>query len=225
MANHTLQDGTVDPAAVRNVAKRALLFQRYLFRRAIGISYAIWALTIALNFFLPMVLQTFLGSSGWYWIVSPVAQSIIYIVAAIVSLSSFRRITWAFDLQNAINSAKINPSERRIKIALYIVFFALIAACLVIFQLQALTIVYGLVLTMTFFMVSQLRRLFPQGIPIESKLAAIVLGAGALTSFVLSIVFPGQFFDAPWMVIVVVWLFCALYALKSAPEEWVERTD
>jgi hypothetical protein len=225
LGHDILQDDLVDPVELRNTAKRALLFQRYIFRQAFGIIYAIGAVTMAIDLILPYALQTFIGTSSWYWVVYPLAVSFIDIVAAVISIVYMGKATRTIALRNALNPQSSGRTRQRVVIVLWITCYVLAAILLAIFRLEALTILFVLTFTIEALLILQLRRVFFHDIPLESKIAAIVFGASIATSVALSILSISRLGSVPWIVTIVAWLFCALYALKTAPEEWVAGTD
>lgn len=225
LACDNLQNAPVDPVELRNAAKRALLFQRYILRRAFGILYAISAFALAIEIILPFALQPFLGTSSWFWFIYAAAVSIIGIMIAAIPILILDKATRTIALRNAMNSQESSRRNQWILTALYAVFYVLVAACFVIFTSESFTIIYGLLIGLDALVIIQLMSMFSNDIPIEGKIAALAFGASAVTSFVLSILVPTLSLAAPWIILCFVWLFCALYALKKAPEEWVEWTD
>ena len=214
----------VAASELRNTAKRALLFQRYVFRRTFGLIYAIWAVTTAISLILPFTVQTFIGTSSWYWIVYPLALSLIDITAIAITVANVTKARRTIALRNAINPKNSNRHNHWLT-ALWIAYCVLAAVCLIIFRLKAPALLNALSFAIEAFLIQQLRRIFSNDIPPEGKVAATVLGGSVLVNFVLSILSLSHFSSIPWIVMIFMWLFCALYALKNASEDWVAGTD
>jgi hypothetical protein len=225
LAGNNLQEDLVDPAELKNAAKKALSFQRYIFRRTFGVLYAVWAFVMAIDLILPWALQAALGTPGWLYVASPVVQALIGLGAGVVTALTSSKATRTIALQKAVNARKPGLSKPWLLMAFYIVLFSAIATFLIFLRADALTVVYAVVLVVAAFMFVQLRRVFSQDVPVEGKIVVIMFGGFAAEGFVMSILLPGQFVEVPWIAIIFAWLFCALYALKAAPEDWVERTD
>jgi hypothetical protein len=216
----------IDIAKLRNTAEKALTFQRFIFRRTFGFIYAVWAVVIAIDLIIPWALQTLVGTTSWLWIASPIVQALTGIGAGIITAVISARATRTIVLRETVAIGNFGSQRRRrLMMTFYIILFSAIAISLVILRTGALTVVSIVLLTVVGFMFLQLRRIFSFNVPIEGKMVVIVFGGCAAASFVLSILIQSQFSEVPWIVMSLSWLFCALYALKKAPEEWVAGTD
>jgi hypothetical protein len=216
----------IDIAKLRNTAEKALAFQRFIFRRAFGVIYAVWALVIAIDLIIPWVLQTLVGTPSWLWIAAPVVQALTGIGAGVVTAVTSAKAAKTIVLREAVDVGSFGSKRRRqLMMTYYVILFSVIAVTMVILKTGALTVVSIVLLAVTGVMFVQLRRIFSFDVPIEGKIVVAVFGGCTIASFVLSILTPSQFTEVPWVVMSLSWLFCALYALKMAPEEWVAGTD
>jgi hypothetical protein len=218
-------DDLVTSVEFRSASERALTFQRYIFRRTYGIYYAVWALAIASFLILPFAVSPFLGTSDLSWIAFIMAESAAGLAATFVSIRNFGKAARTVALRNALNRRQ--PIERKywLIIAWWVAFYIAIVLSFFIFRLGALSLVYGLLISVDAFVFTRMRRIFLGNIPIEGKIAIAVFGGSALASFVLSILGTSEFISGfPWIATIVAWLFSSLYALKHAPDELVELT-
>ncbi len=226
MASSNPQEDIVGIAKLKKTAEKALTFQRYIFRRTFGLIYAVWAIVIAIDLIIPWALQTLVGTPSWLWIASPIAQALTGIGAGVVTAVTSAKAAQTIVLQEAVDVGNFGSQRRRrLMMTFYIMLFSAIAISLVILGTGALTIVSIVLLAVVGFMFVQLRRIFSFNVPIEGKMVVIVFGGCAAASFVLSILTQSKFSEVPWIAMSLSWLFCAIYALKKAPEEWVAGTD
>jgi MFS family permease len=206
---------------LEQIANRALKFQKYIFRRAWGVYYAVWAAAIAAFSFAFPVFNAFLPSLPWEVYVAYYGG--IGIVAGFASV-------WIFN--NAAKTAKLRrilkpDTKLRLKYRLmglwWLAFYVIILLAFTYYSVHALTILYAMLISVAIFVYSQLRFSFSTDLPIEGKLAVASYASSALISFSFSLFtqngLPGAI---AWLGTVIVWLFCAMYSLKRAPEELVE---
>ena len=73
---------------IRNTGKRALAFDTFILRRAWGIYYSVWALSISLFVFLPFVIPYILPEDVQVF-AYPVIYSLVNFLAALFTVRTF----------------------------------------------------------------------------------------------------------------------------------------
>ncbi len=213
-----MSDNSITRTQLEAIAERALTFQRYVFRRAWGIYYAVWAAAITVFSFigyLPL-------SQSDVWLVFPLFYGGVGLLAGLAS-------TWIFS--NALRTLRLRrvlaKDEGRghrkyygILLGWWVTFYALIGASFAFFATHAMSILFASLFSVEIFIYYQLKLSFSNKMPFEGKLALISYGFSTTFSFVVSIFSNNTtLFSVAWGTTIIAWLFCALYALRRAPEE------
>jgi hypothetical protein len=99
-------------------------------------------------------------------------------------------------------------------------FYILIGFSFAFFGQHALPILFASLFSVEIFIYYQLRLSFPKNTPFEGTIALISYGIGTTFSFVVSLFTDNLIIlTLGWLTVVVIWLFCSLYALRNAHEE------
>jgi hypothetical protein len=217
-----LSEDLVSPGQLEAVGERALRFQRYIFRRAYGAYYAIWAFAILVFQLLPYAIFSLFGPTIATYLVIGIASVSIGILATVVSVRSFGEAARTVALRHVLYPAESIKSRYGPFILLWAAFIGIFAIGFVSSVLTFFSLLNGLLLLLDIFIVTQLREAFPHDIPLEGKVAVVAFGGSALSSFVISFLNVSPLLtNLSWIVTVAVWLFSSLYALRRAPEELV----
>jgi hypothetical protein len=211
---------------VRRLADRALVFQRYIFKRVWGINYAIWALAFATYFFFPS-LVSFLGFSNYLGEYAYVAINLaVSLLAGISSYWVGQKSQNILIVRNAIEPPKKRSNKKLLSLGLWWGFYyAIIILAAIFLTSHFLTIVFGLATSVILYFYYTLRSCFPESIPLEGKLAVSVFAAAVTGSFAYSLFSQNPIMYAIlWATTVLVWLSASLYSLLRAPEELVEAS-
>lgn len=215
-------------AEVRRATKRALVFQRYIFKKAWGIYYAVWASTFAIYFFLPSFLSLFglspnLGND-YYLLLIDLAVSL---VAGATSGRIIERARMASFVQSTLQRPKPSLFERRKKLFAiwWIVYFSVIIVSAVLFRAHLISIVFGLATTGTFVFYYALRMCFQESIPSEGVIAVSIFGIASTSSFGISLFNTNSIVYAIiWGVTILVWFGASFYSLLHIDEELTEAS-
>lgn len=225
MSSDDFNSPSLSVSDVRVATRRALAFQRYIFKKAWGLYYAIWASTFAVYFFLPTILSTAglspnLGND-YLLLVIDLAVSIA------AGAASGRIIERARNAAFVRSAVQASPSifERRKKLfaAWWIIYFSLMIGAAILFSAHLLSIVFGLATSGTLVFYYALKACFQERLPDEGLIAISVFGLAATVSFVLSLFNPSAtFYALVWGITILVWFSASLYTLLHATEELVD---
>jgi hypothetical protein len=213
-------ENQVSDKQLQEIAGQALKFQRYIFKRAWGIYYAVWAAAIA-AFTLIFPLMGLIGvSQNLPWFFYAGIYGGVGLVAGFASGWIFRNADKAASLRKIL---KPDSGARRrwwLIATWWIGFYILIGISFTIFGIHALAILYAMLLTVSGFIYYQLGLSFQGDIPFEGKLAVVSYTVATIVSFAASVLTAISALQIiAWTATVVIWLYCALYSLKSAPDE------
>jgi hypothetical protein len=202
---------------LEDVARRALLFQRYLFRRTYGTYYAVWAAALSVFFVIPFLL----GSMGEFFVL--VLQVVTGIVATAVTVQSFTRVIRANRLWQAF------LPRRRVPYFFHIIAWWAGFILVIYFAFRFSTYVgyaslYLMLISVAYFLALNLKRSFQEKVPFEGKLAVGSYGLSATASFILSVAFGSSNFVAvPWLLTIACWIFASTSAFRHAHEELLKE--
>jgi hypothetical protein len=213
---------------MRAATKRALVFQRHIFKKAWGIYYAVWASTFSIYFFLPSFLSLFglstnLGND-YYLLILDLAVSV---VAGTASGRIIERARIASFVQSTINRPRPSFFERRKKLFAiwWIVYFSAIIVSAVLFRAHLISIVFGLATTGTIVFYYALRVCFQESIPREGVIAISIFGIASTSSFGISLFNSNSIVYAIiWGVTILVWFGASFYSLLHIDEELTEAS-
>ena len=213
-----MSDNSITRTQLEAIAERALTFQRYVFRRAWGIYYAVWAVAITVFSFNGYLLL----SQSDARLVFPLLYGGVGLLAGLASTWIFRNAPRTLRLRRVLakDEGKGHRKYYGILLGWWVAFYALIVASFALFATHALSILFASLFSVEIFIYYQLKLSFSNKMPFEGKLALISYGFGTTFSFVASLFSNNTpLFGIAWGTTIVIWLFCALYALKHAPEE------
>src|SRR5487761_1523625 len=200
-------DDSLTPGRLETIAHQALSFQRYVFRRAWGIYYAVWTVAIAVFTFgyqIPF-LSDFPANVAW------IPYAILYGgVGTIAGLASF----WIFgnawrtlELRRAVGIREEKYRRKHILLIIlwWVAIYAVIGISFTLFEGQAFTVLYGALFVVEISLVSY-------GLSTTISLAVSVLGLNPVL------------YTPLWIITIAAWFYSALYALRHAPDDLVELT-
>jgi hypothetical protein len=222
-------------AQLEGIARRALTFQRYIFRRAWGLYYAVWAAAITVFVFGYLIPPT-LGFSGasFGWLTYALLYGGVGTAAGVESANIFRNARRALQLRRTISHDNLSAMQGKKfgrKSWLHIIpwiwwagFYVIIFFLFTLFPRGAFSGLYASLFLVEVFIYFELKLCFPKKIPFEGKAALASYGASTLLSLAVSFLSTtfSFLFTALWVPTICVWVFCALYALRHAPDELTE---
>lgn|SRR5487761_112706 len=220
-------DDSLTPGRLETIAHQALSFQRYVFRRAWGIYYAVWTVAIAVFTFgyqIPF-LSEFPANVAW------IPYAILYGgVGTIAGLASF----WIFgnawrtlELRRAVGIREEKYRRKHILLIIlwWVAIYAVIGISFTLFEGQAFTVLYGALFVVEIFLFYQLRASFQDRLPTEGKIALVSYGLSTTISLAVSVLGLNPVLYTPlWIITIAAWFYSALYALRHAPDDLVELT-
>jgi hypothetical protein len=226
MSNHSASDeNSLSPSDVRRLTKKALQFQRYIFRKTWGIYYALWACAFTIYIFVPPLLETF-GLPNFVNGYPLVAVDLV--VSVIVGIATGRL------LESARRSAFVHSVLRSPRDAFYkrwfgawwMIYITAIIVSAVFFGADLLSVTFGLATTVTPVFYYLLRSSFPEKLPTEGILAIFFFGFATIASFILSF-FPLNYlaYGIIWGATILVWLGASVVSLLKVNKELVEVTE
>lgn len=213
---------------IRIATKRALVFQRYIFKKAWGIYYAIWAAVFSIYFFLPALLGALGLSSNlgndYFLLIIDLAVSV---AAGAASGRIIERARSASFVHSTLRRNRNTPTlfERRKKLfaVWWTIYFAVIIGAAVFFSAHLLSIVFGLATTVTLVFYYALRASFQERLPLEGTIAISTFGLASTVSFAVSLLNANPIlYGVIWGITIVIWLASSLYSLLYADEELTE---
>lgn len=208
------------PELVR-AARRALAFQRYIFKKAWGIYYAVWALTFAVYFFLPSLLGMFglspnLGND--YALVA--IDLAVSTLAGAISGRIVERARKASFIRGVVKSVSPFVTHKTWFACGMVVYFSLIIASAVFFRAQLLSIVFALATVGIFLFYYALKSSFVENLPFEGIVAIITFGFATTSSLLISFTTFGYlFYPSVWAATIFVWIGAAVYSRLRADNE------
>lgn len=216
------------PAAItlEQIAERALTFQRYIFRRAWGTYYAVWAAAYVVFAFVWEIPFQSLFPGYLSWVPYAVLYGGVGLGAGIATMWIFKNAWRTLFLQKAAGTYQ--PVRGKSFASIWVWWLGFYVMAYLIFQFlpkEALAILFALLSSVEIIIYYGLRLSFQGEFPSEGKLAMASYGTCIVVSFIASL-FTSQSFAYPligiaWGGLIAVWLFCAFYALWRASEELV----
>lgn len=221
-------DDSLTPGQLETIARHALTFQKYVFRRAWGVYYGVWMVAITIFIFGYQFPFMSIFPAGMAWIPYSILYGGVGIIAGIASFWIFGNAWRTLKLRKAVG---IRDEKFRRKYVLLIMLwwaaiYAAIGVSFTFFEGQAFTVLYGALFLIEIFLFYQLRASFPNRMPAEGKIALASYGFSSTVSLVVSVLGLNPVLYTPlWIVTIAAWFFSALYALRHAPDELVELTS
>jgi hypothetical protein len=221
-----LSDDHPSAITLEQIAERALTFQRYIFRRAWGTYYAVWAAAyVVFAFVWEVPFQSFIPAY-LSWVLYGVLYGGVGFVAGIATMWIFKNARRTLSLQKVVGTYRPMQGRRYFQLWIWwVVFYVIIFLLFQFLPKEALAILFALLSSVEIFIYYGLKLSFQNKFPLDGKLALASYGTCIIVSFIASL-FASQNFAYPvigiaWGGLIVVWLFCALYALWRASEELV----
>jgi hypothetical protein len=210
----------LSPLDVKRLAERALAFQRYVFKKAWAVYYAIWACTFAVYIYLPFLvgaLDSHYNLGTGYLLINVGVSAL----AGWVSTGMIEKTRNTLLVQNALK-APSNTIDRKRKwfVVWWIVYFGIIVASAFLFNAHLLTILFGLGTAVTPFFYYMLRTSFPKKMPFEGVVAILVFCLVDVASFVISFFAPNPIiYGVLWTATIVAWLAASVRSFLTAAGE------
>jgi hypothetical protein len=211
-------------ASLESIARRALTFQRYVLRRAWGTYYAVWAAAFAAFVFGGQIpFQDLLLPGSFSWVPYAAFYGTIGLVAGISTALIFANARRTIFLQRHVQEESRFGLQRYALMWLWwLGFYVAVFLAFTLFPQSALSILYAMLFTVEVFIYYTVRVSFQDRFPLEAKLALFSYGLAVTFSFVASLFTSSvALFGVAWSIAIAIWVFCALYALRQAPEELV----
>lgn len=207
-------------------ADRALVFQGYLLRRAWGVYYAIWAGALAAYVLFPASIATRIPGFSL-----PEALA-YYGVLVAITLVGVWATSWTLgQTYRAIRFREARgarPGTYRWFgwiLVVGLVVFALVVSTAFVSSFAGLLVLDASLAAINLSILLAVRRTFPR-VPAEGLVAVVTFAVGVVGSAVALVATHNQtWFSLPWIVPIVGWAFCAVYALYHAPEELAVGAD
>jgi hypothetical protein len=209
------EDKAVSSEQVKQIAKRALVLEQYLLRRAWGLGYAVAAAEIALIILFDIL---FVRLSPDYELIVPLAFN------TAVSISGAAVITWVFkkaydamvvrrEIVDSVWAKLLRPSWVAV---LWLAYYLPVAIAVIFLRPIAGIALYGLLATTVGPFYFALKVSFPERLPREgiAVLTAFAICAlGNLTIFLLK----GTAAPLLWIFMIAVSLIATAYAYRQKP--------
>jgi hypothetical protein len=206
--------------ALGRIADRALTFQYFILRRAFGVYYAIWAGAISVFVVFPAVVSIVYPTfSGW-------VLAVYYAMIAAVLLGAIWATSWTFGQTYRTNRFRDARTHRKIagsyfvpSLAIGVAIFALVVAIALLSSIAGLLVLDVCLAGVNLWLLFTVRRVFPR-LPPEASIAVGTYAVSVVGSAVALVLTKNQTeFALFWVVAIVGWTFCGLYALYHASEE------
>ena len=206
------------PLEIKEIAERALQVQRYLLRRAWGVLYPTYSVSIFLALFSSAGAYA-LGLAAEYKLAEHVAVDVLASGAALmVTLRAFRRISDTAEIRSFVFDGKWATVLRyRVMVPIWVAANATILLSMVLFTDRVGLLVLALYAGFWGFLYYALRLSFPRSLPREATAALALFGIAIAGSVVLLLSISKQgevanIYGLLWGATVVGWAFSALYA-------------
>jgi len=218
-----LSDDNLSAGKLEEIATQALIFQRYIFRRAWGTYYAVWSAAFTVFIFSNLLPFQSLVPSGLLWITYAVLYGGVGLAAGFATISIFKNAHRTISLRKIVGTYRETEGRRYALMWFWwLGLYAIIFLSFAFFPREALSILFALLFTIEIYIYYSLKFSFQESIPIEGKIALASYGFCILFSFFASL-FTNDFvpFGIVWGITIAAWLFSALYALRRASDELV----
>lgn len=213
---------TITPSEIRSAAERALEYQRYLFRRAYGLFYLVWAAALALLTLTSSSILTDLSAETEAAFV--VFASTILIGAVFLTARIFRNARRSLELRSALRANRERRSHAHYFLLWFAAVYGVVLLADVLLPAYSQDLLYALLLPVPFLLYSMLGVAFPEGRPAEGITALAVYGGTVVLNLVLSVAQLAFWVTSiAWAVTASVWLAAAFYGIWRAPAELEAR--
>ena len=216
------------PLEIKEIAERALQVQRYLLRRAWGVLYATYSVSIFLALFSSAGAYA-LGLAAEYKLAEHVAVDVLASGAALmVTLRAFRRISDTAEIRSFVFDGKWATVLRyRVMVPIWVAANATILLSMVLFTDRVGLLVLALYAGFWGFLYYALRLSFPERLPREGTAALTSFGVAIAGSILLLLsvsvsVEVVKVYGLLWGATVAVWAASAVYARTRKPSVALE---
>ena len=213
------EDDEVLAREMLQIGRRALRFEEYVLRRAWGVYYAVWALFFSVLFIIPSVIglvaPSLTDSPYPYFLGYGVAGGL----AGWATYLNFEKVYRTIRLRRALLGG--TQARRSLKIGGWILIgvsnFLLFLVPYYLLGFKGLSVGYLGLLYVGVWIYTALRRTFTD-FPLEGVLAIASFASSCLLS--IYSILEGDYLitETSWLLTMLVWVFCAFYALYHAPE-------
>ncbi len=210
-----MAEGTLgSPLEIKQIAEQALSIQKHLLRRAWGVLYA----TYAVSMFVAVFGEPLIGATGLaaeFTIAERVAVAMTASGAALaVTLWAFRRVRDTVEIRSIVTEGKWSRVLRySVLVPIWVAIYAVLILGLSFFGSYETLLILMVYTAFWGFLCYALRLSFPDTLPIEGIVAissfGIAIAGSALTTLSLSV---APLSGLLWGVSVVVWVLSAVYA-------------
>ena len=209
------------------IGNRAVVMERYLLRRAWGIYYAIWALSILLFIYIPEFLNPIksvvLQDSAFI-----LSYGVIIAVASYFSGLTFRKIARTAKLQRALlNPPEISLKDRMLKYSVLIVLFLLVVLLATAFfrSLYGVFLEAAILAMIPLYIYRGVSQSMGR-ITFEAILAIGVFLLSDIGSAVSIILTKGAYYYPEfWVPTVIAWFLASIFSFANSGEELLHNTS
>lgn len=198
---------------LKQIGWKALMYQRYILRRAYAYYYASWAFTILLYLTIPLVFPQ-IGNFGLF-----VIYITIGIITTLFSGYVFRKARRRRELYGLLSGKRTYKLNLVVLIVWWVAFILAIDFGYYYFRNADYLIVNLFLIFIAIFLAVQLRASFPEGIPFEGLLASFSFGLSASLGLLLSILGFSSFSTVLWFFTVVCWFLSSYLSFERSQEE------
>ena len=215
-----------DIAGLRGVANKALKFEFYIFRKAYGSYYSVWATVIFLFVFLPYL--------GYLPAIVPYIPYILFtvylitfVIAVWITRRIFRKASYIIGFKSILNGSQSKSLENRRLNILSMVFF-IIAIILISFyginNILEFLVFYSFLIIILFYLLKSLKLTFEK-LPVEGIIALATYILSTAMSVFSVFALKSQFdFSLSWLPAITGWYFSAFYA-KYSSRQYLEELN
>jgi hypothetical protein len=209
------------------VGNRAVTMERYLLRRAWGIYYAIWALSILFFIYIPVFLNP-IKSVVLQDFAFTISYGIVIAVASYFSGLTFRKIARTAKLQRALSKPpKLSLKDLMLKYSVLIVLFLLVILLATGFfrSLHGVCLEAAILAIIPFYIYRGVSQSLGK-VPVEAILAIGVFLFSDLGSAVSIILTRGAYYYPEfWVPTVIAWFLASIFSFANSGEELLHNIN
>lgn len=217
----------ISTGEIKQIAERALLLQRYILKRAWGVSYAVWAAQLAVVFCLPLLFTAF-GFQGDTEVILRITLNVVFNIAGLTAvLWIFKRIRDTHLVREAVNKP-INAKKRNtlLVVSIFAVYYLVIAAAFIFFRPHAEAVLSVLLTTTIPSIYYGLKASFPKNLPWEGIAVVVVYSFSTTASLVAAILnVNSSVYPLLWTPTIIALLMASLRALLEKAPQPLEDTE
>lgn len=207
---------------LKSTGEQALAFDAFVFRRAFGVYYSVWALSIALFISFPLIIS-YLVPEDVQVFAYPLFYSLVGVLATLYTTKVFSKARGIIRFRKAVKGLDLGEKRRNWR---YYYVWAMIVLVMILFSVSfnsvlRFVLLFIFLVAFDFYIYHILKASFGK-VPVEGLLATYVYGFSAFSSFFIGIILRHYlFFEILWIPTIVVWFLASLYSLYRAPEDLV----